>query len=139
MDCQAQEAMVHTNATLLQNAFCAFAAAATSQLTPTLSGVHTSSENMSFSVVHSYHLANQLFDDTLNLLHPTALATEEEDNESYTFKQMLKQPDAADFIQAMMKETADHESRDHWTVIPRSRKPPGVKTILAIWAFKRKR
>ena len=31
---------------------------------------------------------------------------------------MLKQPDAADFIKAMMKETADHESRDHWTVIP---------------------
>ena len=52
---------------------------------------------------------------------------------------MLRQPDAVDFIKAMMKETADHESRGHWTVIPMSQKPPGVKTILAVWAFKRKR
>ena len=91
---------------------------------------------MVFSVVHSYHPANQLFDDTLNSLHPMALATEKEDNESYTFKQMLKQPDAADFIKAMMKKMADHEIRDYWTVMPRSQKPPGVKTVLAIWDFK---
>ena len=39
----------------------------------------------------------------------------------------------------MMKETADHESIVHWTVILRSQKPPDVKTILAVWAFKRKR
>ena len=63
--------------------FCAFAAAATFQRTPTLSGVYTSSENMVFSAVHSYHSANQLFDDTLNSLHPMASATENEDNESY--------------------------------------------------------
>ena len=42
-----------------------------------------------------------------------ALATEKEDNESYTFKQMLRQPDAADFINTMTKKTADHESRGH--------------------------
>jgi len=52
---------------------------------------------------------------------------------------MLKQSDAAEFIKAMMKEASDHESRGHWTVIPRLEKPPSVKTILAIWAFKRKR
>ena len=68
-----------------------------------------------------------------------ALVAEKQDNEAYTFKEMLKQPDAADFIQAMMKEANDHESRDHWTVISRSEKPLGEKTILAIWAFKRKR
>ena len=38
-----------------------------------------------------------------------------------------------------MKELADHETRNHWRVIPRSEKPPGIKTILAIWTFKRKR
>ena len=43
------------------------------------------------------------------------------------------------YVKAMAKEAADHESRDHWTVIPRSQKPLDVKTILAIWAFKRKR
>ena len=91
---------------------------------------------MVFSAVHSYHLASQLFGDTLNSLHPMASATEREDNKSYTFKQMLKQPDSADFIKAMMKKMADHEIRDHWTVMPRSQKPPGVKTVLAIWDFK---
>ena len=39
----------------------------------------------------------------------------------------------------MNKEADDHESRDHWDVVPRWGKPPDVKAILAIWAFKRKR
>ena len=52
---------------------------------------------------------------------------------------MLKESDAAEFINAMMKEASDHESRSHWTVIPRLEKPPNVKTILAIWAFRHKR
>ena len=52
---------------------------------------------------------------------------------------MLRQPDAADFINTMTKKTADHESRGHWIEIPRSQKLSGVKTILAIWTFKRKR
>ena len=39
----------------------------------------------------------------------------------------------------MMKETGDHESKGHWEVVHRSEKPSDVKTILAIWAFKRKR
>ena len=67
-----------------------------------------------------------------------ALLAEKESNELYTFGKMLKQPDAADFIHAMIKEADDHDSRDHWDVVPRWEKPPGVKAILAIWAFKRK-
>ena len=68
-----------------------------------------------------------------------ALVAQKEDNESYTFRQMLKQPDAAEVIKAMLKETDDHESRGHWEVIPRRDKPSQAKTILAIWVFKRKR
>ena len=52
---------------------------------------------------------------------------------------MLKQPDAADFIHAMIKEADGHDSRNHWNVVPRWEKSPDVKTILDIWAFKRKR
>ena len=52
---------------------------------------------------------------------------------------MLKQPDAADFIHAIIKEADDHESRDYWDVVPRWEKPPDVKAILDIWAFKQKR
>ena len=51
---------------------------------------------------------------------------------------MLKHPDAADFIYAMIKEADDHESHDHWDVVPHWEKPPDVKAILAIWDFKRK-
>ena len=47
-----------------------------------------------------------------------ALLAEKENNEAYTFGQMLKQPDAADFIHAMTKESDDYESRDHWDVVP---------------------
>ena len=52
---------------------------------------------------------------------------------------MLKQSDASEFIQAMIKEANDHKTRDHWEVIPRWQKPPDEKTILAIWSFKQKR
>ena len=52
---------------------------------------------------------------------------------------MLKKPDAADFIHAMIKEAGDHESQDHWYVVPRWEKPPDVKAILDIWSFKQKR
>ena len=68
-----------------------------------------------------------------------ALLAEKEDNESYTFKEMLKQSDASEFIKAMMKESSDRESRGHWEVVPRYSKPSNVKAILAIWAFRRKR
>ena len=36
------------------------------------------------------------------------LLAEKENNESYTFGQMLRQPDAADFIHAMIKEADEH-------------------------------
>ena len=52
---------------------------------------------------------------------------------------MLKQEDKNDFIQAMLKEIKDHEDRGHWHLYERSKIPPGHKTILAIWSFKRKR
>ena len=107
---------------LISKLFCILTMTTTLQLTPTLSDVYTGAENMVFSAVHSYHATNQLFDDTLNSLHPMTLATENEDNEAYTFKQMLKQPDAAEFIKAMMKGAGDHESKNHWTVVPRSEK-----------------
>ena len=75
----------------------------------------------------------------MNSLHHFALLAGKENNESYTFKEMLRQPDAADFVQAMIKETDDHETRGHWEVIPRWEKPKGEKTVMGIWSFKRKR
>jgi hypothetical protein len=39
----------------------------------------------------------------------------------------------------MIKEVEDHEGRDHWELVLRSTIPKGIKTIQAIWSFKRKR
>ena len=52
---------------------------------------------------------------------------------------MLKQDDASDFIKAIEKESNYHSSRGHWEIVKRFEIPPGVKTIQAIWSFKRKR
>ena len=68
-----------------------------------------------------------------------SLLAEKENNESYTFGQMLKHPDDAVFIYAMIKEADHHDSRDHWDVVLRWENPPDVKEILAIWTFKQKR
>ena len=53
---------------------------------------------------------------------------------------MLKEEDAADFITAMKKEAEDHESRGQKDMITCSSiaSGSGVKTIQAIWSFKRK-
>jgi len=39
----------------------------------------------------------------------------------------------------MVNEVDDHESRAHWTLTKRCDLPPGTKTIMSIWSFKRKR
>jgi hypothetical protein len=42
-----------------------------------------------------------------------AFLAKKENNESYTFSNVLKQPDQADFVQAIMKEVSDHKERGH--------------------------
>ena len=42
------------------------------------------------------------FDGTLNSLHNAANLASSADNDTYTFKQMLHQPDAKEFVQEMM-------------------------------------
>ena len=68
-----------------------------------------------------------------------ALLAEKENNESYTFGQMLKQKDATHFIHAIIKEAGDHEKRNHWEVVHHWYRPTGFRTILAIWYFSHKR
>ena len=63
--------------------------------------------------VNTFHFANKTFDNTLNYLYPMAFLAEKENNESYTFGQMRKHKDAADFIHAAIKEDDDHDKRNH--------------------------
>ena len=81
------------------------------------SSLNCRAQNLVFASVNVFHSANQNFDSTMNTLHPMVFLVEKENNESYTFGQMLKQPDAADFIHTMIKEADDPDSRDHWVVV----------------------
>ena len=93
--------------------FCVFGASMASLWTPGESSLYCRTQKLVFASVNTFHSANNFFDRTLNALHPMALLADKENNESYTFGQMLKKPDAADFIHAMIKEADDHESHDH--------------------------
>ena len=61
-----------------------------------------------------------------------------EANKNYAFKEILQQDDKEEFIEAMKKEFNDHTKRGHWELILHSDKPKDIKTIMAIWSFKRK-
>jgi hypothetical protein len=79
------------------------------------------------------------FDGTLNSFAHHVFAAGKENNETYTFREMLKQDDRDDFVEAMQVEVDAHQTREHWEIIPRSQMPKEMKTIMAIWSFKRKR
>ena len=51
------------------------------------------------------------FGGYLNHLDPMLFAVKKEQNESYTFRDILLQPSKSDFIQAMIKEVESHETR----------------------------
>ena len=89
-------------------------------------------------VMDQIERVNRNFDGSPNVVHPFAYAASAAGNETYTMKDMLKEPDVADFVKAMVKEVQDHEDNDHWELVPRS-SIGSSKTILAIWSFKRKR
>ena len=90
-------------------------------------------------VMNQYEKVNANFDGTSNGSHPFAFAAATADNESYTFGEMMKEADRADFINAMIDEVRSHEDNGHWELATRSSIPRGIKPILAIWSFKRKR
>ena len=95
--------------------------------------------SMMQKAVCKFHECNELYDGTLNQLHNFAFTADVASNEVFTYNQAMRQEDRGEFIKAMMKEVEDHESRDHWALVLRSTIPKGIKTIQAIWSFKRKR
>ena len=118
--------------------FVACTAVFTSSLVTTATAFTDPIDSVHRAVLHSQKV-NTHFDGTLNAIHHAALTVAAGDNDTYTLREMLKQDDKADFVAAMTKEVKDHESRNHWTILPRSVIPSGTKTILAVWSFKRKR
>jgi hypothetical protein len=50
----------------------------------------------------------------------------------------LREPDAAEFKEAMKKEVNDHTENGHWQVVEKASVPKGVKILPAVWAMRRK-
>ena len=89
--------------------------------------------------IEVFHRLNMHYYGTVNIFSTYAMAALNDSNDVYTYREMLKQPDVAKFVEAMIKEVTDHEERSHWVCVPRYEMPRGTSTILAIWSFKRKR
>ena len=119
--------------------FCFYGIALALLWLPMESSLHSRAQNFVNASVNKFHSEDKNFDNTSNDIHQRALLAEKENNESYTFGQMLKQKDADDLIHAIIKEADDHEKRNHWEVLDHWNKPLGVETILDIWDFRHKR
>ena len=88
--------------------------------------------------IHAQSMINLNMDGTYNDFNPMSFAASKSDNDTYMFHEMLRQPDKEDFVNAMIKELADHTSHQHWVTVKRSA-IGDAKPIKAIWSFKRKR
>ena len=120
-------------ATLLTAIFC------TSTVSST---VNSTIEQTTSGLRQLNNAANQFetnFGSTINSFAHHVFAAGKENNESYTFREMLKQDDREDFLTAMEVEIFAHEERDHWEIVPCSEMPQDMKTIMEIWSFKRRR
>ncbi len=56
-------------------------------------------------------------------------------NETFTYKQAMKEKDFNDFVLTMVHEVDDHEKRGHWTIMQCCDMPADSKTIMSIWSF----
>ena len=61
---------------MISRCFCLLATVITILGAPSINTMYSGCQNMKFATVHAFHAANQVFDNTLNVLHPMALATE---------------------------------------------------------------
>ena len=90
-------------------------------------------------VMNRFHEVNELYDGTLNEVHHLLYHTDISTNESFTFRNAMKQDDNLEFVDAMEKEISDHEKGKHWSMVHRDTLPHKSLPIKSIWSFKRKR
>ena len=84
-------------------------------------------------------IINGHFDIALNHFGPLVFAENQEQNESYTFRKILLQPDKSYFILSIIKEVESHGSINHGTLTKnsevnnkRKNKDYNIKNILSI-------
>ena len=90
-------------------------------------------------IVTRFHEVNELYDGTINKVHHLLCSTDITTNETFTFREAMRQEDKLSFVDAMEKEILDHEEGCHWSIVHRSTLPNTARPIKAIWSFKRKR
>ena len=97
-------------------------------------------EDLAFPIPFEALGQENAWEEEQNLsLHPFCLVGKAGDPDTMYLDQALKEPDRADFINAMQKEVASHEERKHWELSSRSNVPQGTKILPAVWSMKRKR
>jgi hypothetical protein len=69
---------------------------------------------------------------------PIAFAASSDPDTMY-MHEALREPDRAQFLEAMQKEIKDHEDLRHWELVPRSDIPQGTTVLPSVWSMKRKR
>jgi hypothetical protein len=89
-------------------------------------------------MIKRFEESNEHYDGTMNQIHFLSFGTDVSFNKVFTYKEAITQEDAHLFVEAMQKEVADHELRNHWTIIHCSTVSKTAKLIQAIWSFKRK-
>ena len=55
------------------------------------------------------------------------------------YHQAMKESDHEQFKRSVLKEIRDHETNQHWEVIPKQNIPPNTKLLDKVWAIHRKR
>ena len=93
---------------------------------------------LSGHMIKRFEELNEHYDGTMNQIHFLFFITDVSSNKVFTYKEAMTQEDAHLFVEAMQKEVADHELRNHWTIVHCSTVPKTAKPIQAIWSFKGK-
>ena len=70
--------------------------------------------------------------------HPIAFHAEMMGDTMY-FHQALQQPDAAEFVKALIKEVNGHIENKRWKLVKRSEVPKDVDIIPSVWSMRQKR
>jgi hypothetical protein len=82
---------------------------------------------------HDVHLELQE-----RMRNPIAFHAEMMDNIMY-LQQALLQPDAKEFVQAVVKEINGHVNCNNWTLKKRNEVPEDVHIVPSVWSMRRKR
>ena len=89
-------------------------------------------------MIKHFEELNEHYDGTMNQIHFLSFSTDVSSNKVFIYKEAITQEDAHLFVEAMQKEVAEHDLRNHWTIVHRSTVPRTAKPIHTIWSFKRK-